>query len=83
MVSYAKARTAIEKPIHNDTWPDLMERMERVLLLCAGLLLSSVLTVPDDWPVSYMTSLLLFIGMLTHFTAIQRFFRAKRILQEK
>ncbi|MFT6951131.1 MAG: archaetidylinositol phosphate synthase [Paraglaciecola sp.] len=83
LVSYAKARTAVEKPIHNDTWPDLMERMERILFLCVGLLLSSVLTVPDDWPVSYMTGLLLLIGVLTHFTAIQRFFRAKRILQEK
>ena len=82
LVSYAKARTAIEIPIHNDTWPDLMERMERVLVLCTGLILTTVLSVPDNWPVSYMTILLLFIGFLTHFTAIQRFFRAKQMLQE-
>ena len=31
LTSYAKARTAIETPIDNVAWPDLIERLERIL----------------------------------------------------
>ncbi|WP_028880454.1 CDP-alcohol phosphatidyltransferase family protein [Terasakiella pusilla] len=83
MVSYTKARTAVERPIENDNWPDLMERLERVLVLCAGLFLSAFITLPESWPFSYMTGLLTLMGALTYFTAFQRFFRAKKILEKK
>ena len=32
ITSYAKARTAIEIPIKNEAWPDLFERLERIIL---------------------------------------------------
>jgi archaetidylinositol phosphate synthase len=83
LVSYAKARTAIEQPIDNVAWPDLMERLERVLVLCAGLIVAPLIPWNETWPVTYFGALLLGIGVLTHLTAIQRFLRAKRLLNGK
>lgn len=82
LVSYTKARTAIEEPIENDNWPDLMERLERVLALCAGLIIAPLISWPATWPISYMSTLLIIIGVLTHITAVQRFLRAKQILDK-
>ena len=81
LVSYAKARTAIERPIDNAAWPDLMERLERVILLCAGLLIAPLVPWPDDWPGSFVAALLIVLGALSHLTAVQRFRRARRILK--
>lgn len=80
LVSYTKARTAIEHPIDNVAWPDLMERLERVLALCAGLIAAPFIPWPESWSFSYLSTLLLTIGLLTHATAIQRFYRAKKLL---
>ncbi len=77
LISYNKARTAVEQPIDNVAWPDLMERMERILFLCAGLLAVAFLPWPEPAPVSAMSALLLLMGLLNHFTAIQRFMRAR------
>jgi archaetidylinositol phosphate synthase len=35
MFSYAKARAAMEMPVNNANWPDLMERTERCVLMMA------------------------------------------------
>tara|TARA_A100000164_G_scaffold355423_1_gene364032 strand:+ start:797 stop:1426 length:630 start_codon:yes stop_codon:yes gene_type:complete len=80
MVSYAKARTAIEIEIDNDKWPDLMERLERVVVLCLSLVLTSFISWPESWPVSFIAVVLYGMGLLAHITAIQRFFRARRLL---
>ena len=76
LVSYAKARTAIERPIDNQRWPDLMERLERVIFLCGGLLVASVLSWPPFIPLMVAA-----LGVLTHGTVVQRFLRARRLLR--
>jgi phosphatidylglycerophosphate synthase len=81
MVSYNKARTALEIPIQNHNWPDLMERFERIFVLCAALILDPLVPVPD-----FLGGRALFVGIaliaaLSHLTAIQRFLRARALLR--
>ncbi len=78
LVSYNKARVAIDTPISNNNWPDMMERMERLALLCTALILEGIF--PGNKILLY---LILVLGILTHATAVQRFFRAKEILMKR
>ena len=80
MVSYNKARTAIEVPIENHAWPDLLERFERIVILCGALILDDLIALPAFLGGRVLFLALLGIGILAHVTAIQRFFRAKRLL---
>lgn len=80
LVSYNKARTAIEMPIDNAKWPDLMERLERVIVLCTALVLDSLLTLPAALGGRVLFAALVGMGVLTHVTAVQRFLRARRML---
>ncbi|MBF0587703.1 MAG: CDP-alcohol phosphatidyltransferase family protein [Magnetococcales bacterium] len=82
LTSYNKARTAIERPIDNNKWPDLLERMERMILLSVGLILSYWITAPFGWERLFLVDYLLVLGLLTHLTAFQRFLRARRLLLE-
>jgi phosphatidylglycerophosphate synthase len=75
LISYNKARVAIDTPISNNNWPDLMERMERLVIICTALILEGIFQ--DKNILLYM---ILLLGILAHITAIQRFFRAKKIL---
>lgn len=68
LTSYAKARVALEIPVGNFEWPDLIERFERVVILIAILVFGVV--GPG----------LLVLGVLAHVSAVQRFFRARRRL---
>lgn len=82
LTSYAKARTAVEIPISNEAWPDLFERLERVIFLCALLVAAGIadsLGYAPGWLVLW--GLVLFAA-LAHFTALQRMLRAKRLLAE-
>ena len=81
MVSYNKARTAMEIPIQNNNWPDLMERFERIVVLCAVLILDSFIALPALLGGRVLFAGLLVIGVLSHGTAIQRFFRARTLLR--
>jgi archaetidylinositol phosphate synthase len=83
MVSYNKARTAIEIPIENHNWPDLLERFERIVILCVALVLDSFLVLPEMLGTRVLFLALLVIGVLSHITAVQRFFRAKSMLVGK
>jgi archaetidylinositol phosphate synthase len=79
ITSYAKARTAVERPIDNVSWPDMFERLERIIYLCAMLIFDGVAQIIWD------TGLVLTIGLwllagLTHATAIQRMVRASALL---
>lgn len=76
ITSYAKARTAIEIPISNTDWPDLFERLERIIYICI-LLLAHGLT-GADW---VMTAGLALYALLCHLTALQRAARAVRLLR--
>ncbi|VFN01057.1 MAG: CDP-diacylglycerol--glycerol-3-phosphate 3-phosphatidyltransferase/archaetidylinositol phosphate synthase [Candidatus Kentron sp. G] len=81
-ISYNKARVAVEIPVDNDNWPDLLERMERIVLIYSALILSPFVALPEDFPGDFLSNMILIIAVLAHITAIQRFFRARRILLE-
>ena len=81
ITSYAKARTAVERPIDNVAWPDMFERLERIIYLCAMLVLDGIARA------IWGTGLVLAIGLwllaaLTHATAIQRMARAAKLLDQ-
>lgn len=82
LVSYTKARTAIEVPIDNAKWPDLMERLERIIVLCAALVLDSLVALPAVLGGRVLLVGLVGLAVLTHLTAVQRFRRARRLLLE-
>jgi phosphatidylglycerophosphate synthase len=80
LTSYNKARTAIEILVDNKGWPDLLERPQRVWILCTALILDSVIPVPAALGGRLLIVALVALAALTHFTAAQRFFRARRKL---
>lgn len=84
LTSYAKARVAIEIPVDNFAWPDLFERQERIFYICALLILTpglaSMFRLPDA---AILNAGLWGLALLCHFTALQRFFRARRLLKQK
>jgi phosphatidylglycerophosphate synthase len=82
LVSYAKARAAMEVPVSNVEWPDLMERLERSTLFLAGLLASALVPWrPLGRDLFWWTLVLL--ALLVHLTVIQRALRARRFIQER
>ena len=80
LTSYAKARTAVEMPISNTEWPDLLERQERIIFLCGLLLLADVLR---GWIADPLAAGLWIMAALCHATALQRFWRARGMLKAK
>ncbi len=76
LTSYAKARAAIEVPVSNTDWPDLFERLERIIYLCVLLVLAGV----TGWDWAMPAGLALYAG-LCHLTALQRAARAARLLR--
>ena len=80
LTSYNKARTAIEIPVDNTSWPDLMERLERIIVICAGLIFDSFLRLPLVPGALFLA--LAVIALLSHLTALQRFFRARQRIRE-
>ncbi len=82
MVSYAKARAAIEVSVSNTEWPDLAERAERSAVYMMGLLLNGLL----GWQffghdIFYWT--LIVLNILVHLTVVQRMFRAKQFMEKR
>lgn len=82
ITSYNKARVAMEIPISNLDWPDLLERLERMVLLIALLLLDAFLPVIPLTHLPLLGTGLLVLGALAHFTAIQRFLRARHRIRQ-
>ena len=79
LVSYAKARAAMEVAISNLKWPDLMERLERDVLFIVGFLLSATVPwKPLGRDLFWWTLLLL--AVLIHITVLQRILRARRYI---
>ena len=82
LISYAKARAAMEVSVSNLEWPDLMERTERDVLYIVGLAASRL------WPVRigghdlFWWTLAAF-GVLTHVTVAQRMRRAGRLIRAR
>ena len=79
LTSYNKARAGMERAISNVAWPDLFERLERIVALCLGLCASAF--VPELAGRSLVSLTMLGIAILTHITAVQRFFRARALLR--
>ena len=79
LVSYAKARAAMEVQTSNTEWPDLMERTERDTFYIVGL------AVSQFWHATWLGrdlfwwTLVAFAG-LTHLTVWQRMLRARRLI---
>lgn len=82
LVSYAKARAALEVRVSNQEWPDLMERGERNLLFIAGLAASQLVPWRPLGRDVFWWTLLLGSG-LVHLTVLQRVARAKRVIQDR
>ena len=79
LVSYAKARAAMEVAVSNQEWPDLMERMERDAVFLLGLLVSRL--VPwRPWGKDLFWWTLVGLTALIHLTVLQRMLRAKRLM---
>jgi len=82
LVSYAKARAAMEVSVSNREWPDLMERIERSLLFLAGLAAGALLPWrPLGRDLFWWT--LLALCVLIHATVLQRLLRALRYISER
>ncbi|MCC7482319.1 MAG: CDP-alcohol phosphatidyltransferase family protein, partial [Hyphomicrobiales bacterium] len=81
LTSYAKARTAIEMPISNTAWPDLFERQERIIFICLLLILNGLF---GEWLMPSFDLVLTGLWVMAaicHFTALQRFYRARTLLK--
>ena len=81
LTSYNKARTAIEMPIDNVAWPDLLERLERIILLCGALIVDPLVNAWVELPEAFLYYALVVFAGLSHLTAAQRFLRARRMLR--
>lgn len=82
LTSYAKARTAMEMPISNYGWPDLFERMERVVFLCVLLAadgIAAALGYSAPW---LLAAGLALYALLANVTAVQRMHRAFTMLRK-
>ena len=80
LISYNKARTAIEIPIDNNRWPDLLERLERLVYICLALVIDPLINSWIDLPERFLFYAIAILAVLTHLTAAQRFFRARQML---
>ena len=80
LTSYAKARTAIEIPVDNDRWPDLFERQERIIFLCALMILAGSVFRSMGLEQRVLVGGLWLYAALTQFTALQRARRAWTML---
>lgn len=75
LVSYAKARAAMEVAVTNLEWPDLAERTERGVVFLLGLAASAVFPLkPAGRDLFWWTLVLLAVA--THATVAQRMLRA-------
>ena len=82
MISYAKARAAMEVTVSNTEWPDLIERFERSVIFIGGVILWGIF--PGQYfghDLFYWT--LIILSCLLGLGLIQRFRRAKRIIQSR
>ena len=82
LVSYAKARAAMEVPVENEEWPDFMERIERGVIFVLGLILWGF------FPQVFFGHDLFFwvligLNLAIYGTVIQRVLRAKRFINSR
>lgn len=82
LTSYAKARTAIEIPISNEAWPDLFERLERIIFICVLLVVDGIATLAGGGTPWILAAGLGLYALLANLTAVQRINRAFAMLRQ-
>jgi phosphatidylglycerophosphate synthase len=83
LTSYNKARTAVEVPINNDAWPDLLERLERLMILTTALIFDPFIPLPGVLGGRLLYAGLVVLAAGTHLTALQRFWRARKLILQR
>jgi len=84
VVSYAKARTAIITQVDNHGWPTIGERLDRLVLLVIGMIISIFLPTITilEFTVATTSFFLYLIAIVVYVGSIQRIFHAKKIIRE-
>jgi len=82
LISYAKARAAMEIPIENTEWPDFMERIERSLIFVIGLILWGFFP-QTFWGRDLFFWILVGLNLAIYGTVVQRVLRAKRLINSR
>ncbi len=81
LVSYAKPRAEMIKPLGNIDWPSIGERVERLLIIIFTLLVASF--KPYIFKVDVISIGLYLLALIAFIGAIQRFMFAKHVLEKK
>ncbi|MBI4395178.1 MAG: CDP-alcohol phosphatidyltransferase family protein [Candidatus Omnitrophica bacterium] len=82
LISYAKARAAMEVSVSNSEWPDFMERAERDLIFAFGLILWGFF--PGGlFGRDLFFWVLLGLDLAVYGTLLQRILRAKRLIESR
>jgi len=76
LISYAKARAAMELPVDNVDWPDLFERAERLIIIVVGVPIASQFQDGMFWYLTAVALAFLCAGVL------QRMYRVWRRMKE-
>jgi len=82
LVSYAKARAAMEVNVSNTEWPDFMERTERDVIYAIGIILWGFFP-GTFWGHDLLFWFLLGLDLAVYGTLIQRMLRAKRLISSR
>lgn len=82
LVSYHHARASMEGAPAISTGVDLFERFERVATLVLGLVITPFLSPAIFFGESALFGALVVIALFSHLTALQRLWRARRVLKE-
>ena len=82
LISYAKARAAMEVPVENTEWPDFMERTERDVIFAIGIILWGF------FPRNFFGKDLFFwvlvgLNLAVYGTVVQRMLRARRFINSR
>lgn len=82
-ISYAKARAAMEVPISNNEWSDLMERTERGVLFLLGIFIWGIFPETTILGRDLFFWALVLLNVALYATLLQRILRARRIILER
>lgn len=82
MVSYTKARAAMEVAISNTEWPDFMERTERDIIFAVGMIVWGIFPSQFFGHDLYFW-MTLFLNLAVGGTVIQRLLRAKKFIEAR
>lgn len=80
LISYAKARAAMEVMISNTEWPDFMERAERDVIFAIGVIVWGFFPNLIFGHNLYFW-MLVFLNLAVYGTVIQRILRAKKLIE--